>query len=68
MNEDMTSILAVMAEMNEFAPEDDPLSRIVARDDAGELREDDLEQVAAARARASYPDFLRKLSEKRREK
>ena len=64
MKDEMESILSIMADLNEFAPADDALGRLVSETDADELPLDELEQVAAARAQTSYADFLRKLEER----
>ena len=64
MKDEMESILSVMADLNEFAPADDALGRLVSETDTDELPLDELEQVAAARAQTSYADFLRKMGEK----
>ena len=66
MNEEMTDILSVMADMNRFAESDDRLSQIAGSYDDGELAEDDLTQVAAARGGRSYADFLKMMEEKKR--
>lgn len=61
MNFDVNDMLTVMAEMNAFSQTDDALAEVIQRFDDGELSEDDLSLVSAARSHLPYSEFLKKL-------
>ncbi len=61
MDEEMESILALMAELNSFSRAEDNLSDLIDIYDDGELAEYDLAMVSAASSHMSFPELLKKL-------
>ena len=63
MEDNMTPILDVLADMEAFARSGDSLSRLIGEEPDGELHDDELELISAAGGEQSYAAFLRRLSE-----
>ncbi len=64
MDENISSMLSVLADMNACTHKDDELSRLIEKYDDGELMEDDLSMVAAAYSPMKYSEFLKKLTDR----
>lgn len=64
MEKEMSEILALLGEMERFAPGEDALSSLVSLyDEDDELTDEDLSWVAAAHAPMSFAEFMKRAAE-----